>query len=112
MSQHLTTYSFARLKITISFFLLTSLEYEMIVQQNVQAKTTATFGANHLRLYLIFVFNFPDHDIKIVQTLYFGYNLLEPLLAPCPYCPNYFPRIFFIIFCSTLLSTQEMEQYT
>lgn len=83
----------------------------MIVQQNVQAKTTATFGANHLRLYLIFVFNFPDHDIKIVQTLDFGYNILEPLLAPCPYCPNYFPRIFFI-FCSTLLSTQEMEQYT
>lgn len=87
MSQHLTTYSFARLKITISFLLfffpLTSLEYEMIVQQNVQAKTTATFGANHFRLYLIFVLNFPDHDIKILQTLDFGYNLLEPLLDPC-----------------------------
>lgn len=55
----------------------------MIVQQNVQAKITATFGANHLRLYLvIFFFNFPDRDIKIVQILDFGYNLLEPLLVP------------------------------
>lgn len=66
MSQHLTTYSFARLKITISFFLPNSLEYEMIVHRMYKTKkTTATLGANHLRLYLFT----SDRDIKIVQTI-------------------------------------------
>lgn len=55
MSRHLTTYRFARLKITT--FFPTSLEYETIAHRMYKPKeTTATCCANHPRLYLFIAY--------------------------------------------------------
>lgn len=91
MSQHLTTYSFARLKITISFFLPNSLEYEMIVHRMYKTKkTTATLGANHLRLYL----PAPRPPLIMISKLYKLLIWLQSFgttPGPMPRPPNYSP---------------------
>lgn len=91
MSQHLTTYSFARLKITISFFLPNSLEYEMIVHRMYKnkKKTTATLGANHPRLYL-----FPTLIMisKLYKLLIWLQSSGTPL-GPTPHRPNDSPGL-------------------